>query len=60
MPYLQIALLITGLILLATGYFKNHRNLLLAAAISLFFAGSANDLIAGIQDGYTEARLRHS
>lgn len=59
MYFIEIALFIAGLILLVAGYQKNHRNLLLAAAITLFLSAGLGSMVEGFQNGYREARTAH-
>src|SRR5690606_41909397 len=40
MYYMEIALLVAGVIVLVIGYRKNRRNVLLTAAVLLFLAGA--------------------
>ena len=47
MYYFEIALFVIGLLLLVMGYRRNHRNLLLCAAITLFLAGTAPSMVVG-------------
>lgn len=56
MYYFEIALFVIGLLLLVVGYRRNHRNLLLCAAITLFLAGTAPSMVEGFREGYAEAR----
>lgn len=56
MYFLEIALFVAGLILLVFGYRKNHRNLMLCAAITLFLSAALPSTISGFWEGYTEAR----
>lgn len=53
MTYIEVALLLLGVIALAVGYRKNHRNLLLSAAVILFLAGAVGDLASGFHDGFS-------
>jgi hypothetical protein len=52
MTYIEIVLLVMGVIALVVGYRKHHRNLLLSAAIILFLAGATGDLARGFHDGF--------
>ncbi len=52
MEYVEIILLVAGVIALIAGYRLNQRNLLLSAAISLFLAGSIGDMARGFSDGF--------
>ena len=51
MVYLVAALFIFGVALLAVGYRKNHRNLLLAGAIVLFVSAMIQPFGKGFIDG---------
>jgi hypothetical protein len=42
---------IIGLVLLVMGYRKSNRNLMLAAALLLWFGGSFNGFVSGLVDG---------
>ena len=53
MTYIEIVLLVVGVITLVVGYRKHRRNLLLSAAIVLFLAGAIGDLVHGFNDGFT-------
>ncbi len=50
--YIELALLIAGLVALVVGYRKNRRNILLSAAIILFLAGTVGDFAHGFRDGF--------
>lgn len=52
MEYIEIILLVVGVIALIVGYRKNQRNVLLFAAIVLFLAATVGDFAHGILDGY--------
>lgn len=56
MYYFEIALFVIGLLLLVVGYHRNHRNLLLCAAITLFLSGTVGPMVEGFREGYSEAR----
>ena len=60
MDWLQRALLITGIVLLVTGYVRRGRNLMLAAAIALFLAPALPDLAIGFMQGYRANRADHA
>lgn len=60
MDWLQRALLITGIVLLVTGYVRRGRNLMLAAAIALFLAPALPDLAIGFMQGYRAERADHA
>ena len=55
MLYVEIALIVLGIALLAVGYRKNRRNLLMAGAIVLFLSSAgaqfATRFAEGIHDG---------
>lgn len=53
--YIALALLVLGFVLLALGYRKNNRNMLVAAALALLAAGGLPGFVAGYQDGYKGA-----
>ena len=55
MTIMEIALLAAGLVALVVGYRKNHRNLLLTAAILLFLAAGLRDVVDGFIDGFGDA-----
>ena len=52
MYYVAIALLVIGALLLVIGYRKNSRNMLVLSALLLLLSGSAEDLVAGFQEGF--------
>lgn len=56
MYYFELALFVIGLLLLVVGYRRNHRNLLLCAAITLFLSGTVGSMAEGFREGYSEAR----
>ena len=56
MYYMEIALLVAGVIVLVIGYRKNRRNVLLTAAVLLFLAGALGSFFDGFADGYDQAR----
>ena len=56
MYVIEIVLFVAGLAMLVVGYRRNHRNLLLCAAITLFLAGTAPSMVEGFREGYAEAR----
>jgi uncharacterized membrane protein YozB (DUF420 family) len=49
---LEIGLLCAGVVLLVVGYRRNHRNLMLAAALVLMSFGTLQDFSRGVVDGY--------
>ena len=51
MIYLQLLLLAAGVALLAIGYRRNDRKLMLVAAIVLFLAGSGVQFVTGFVEG---------
>ena len=60
MYYFEIALFVIGIALLVSGYRKNNKNVLLAAAITLFFSAAIGDLTAGFTDGFTANQNKHA
>ncbi|MGC1548034.1 MAG: hypothetical protein WA777_05855 [Rhodanobacter sp.] len=54
MTYIQLGLMLVGVITLVVGYRKSHRNTLLVAAIALFLAGSVGDFTRGFANGFQE------
>jgi hypothetical protein len=56
MYFIEIVLFVVGLILLVAGYRRNHRNLLLCAAITLFLSTTLVSAMSAFREGYTEAR----
>lgn len=55
---LEISLMCVGLVLLVVGYRRNHRNLMLAAALLLMAFGTLQDVGRGVIDGYQQADAR--
>ena len=55
MNYIELALLVIGAVVLVLGYRKIQRNMLLAAAILLFLAGTVGDFGRGFIAGATDA-----
>ena len=53
MTYVEIALLLAGIALLVIGYRRDRRNMLVTAAIVLFFAGSLGPLVDGFMEGWS-------
>jgi hypothetical protein len=53
--FIEIALFIAGLVLLVFGYRRNNRNLLLTAAIVLFFSAALDPMASGFWHGYSQA-----
>ena len=60
MLYVEIILLILGLVLLVIGYRKTDRNLMLVAAIVLWLSASIQDIVEGAIETATSAQERHS
>lgn len=56
MKYIELLLLVVGVVVLVVGYRRSSRNLLLSAAIMLFLAGTLGDIVHGFQDGYRQGR----
>lgn len=59
MYFLEIALLLLGLVMLIAGYRKNNRNMLLAAAMILLLSAGIEGLVDGLSQGYSQARDSH-
>jgi hypothetical protein len=61
MHYLELGLFVAGTIMLVVGYRKNHRNLLLAAAIALFLSDYVSPItlgfIRGLEEGPSSSQL---
>ena len=55
---LDISLLCIGAVLLVVGYRRNHRNLMLAAALVLMSFGTLQDFSRGFIDGYQRSDAR--
>lgn len=53
MKYIELVLLIVGVVVSAIGYRKNHRNVLLFAAIILFLAGTVGNFAHGFREGFS-------
>ncbi len=51
MNYFEIAMLVLGVVLVAFGYRRNGRNLLLAGAIVLYLSVAAPQFVGGLMDG---------
>ncbi|MEX2498375.1 MAG: hypothetical protein WD397_05820 [Wenzhouxiangellaceae bacterium] len=51
---IDVALLISGLIVLVIGYRSNNRNLLLLAAILLLFSCALTEFATGFAEGLTQ------
>ena len=54
MHYLEVGSLALGVVTLAVGYRTNRRNLLLAAAVVLFFAGASGSSVNDFADGFVQ------
>jgi hypothetical protein len=50
MYYFEIAMAVAGIVLLAVGYRRNGRNLMLAGAIVLFLSGTLVQFAEGFRD----------
>lgn len=59
MYFIEIVLFVVGLVLLVVGYRRNHRNLLLCAAITLFLSAGLGPMVEGFRKGYQESRAAH-
>ncbi|WP_372016401.1 hypothetical protein [Pseudoxanthomonas sp. 10H] len=58
MYWIEIGVFVAGLVLLAIGYRRNRRHLLLAGAVVLFLSAALGGMVAGFVDGYgTQRRL---
>lgn len=60
MDYLEIPLVVTGVVLLVVGYRNNRRNILLAAAIILFLSGALGSFMEGVREGYLRNQAAHA
>ncbi|WP_256775951.1 MULTISPECIES: hypothetical protein [unclassified Stenotrophomonas] len=49
---LEVGLLCVGVLLLVVGYRRNHRDLMLVAALVLMSFGTLQDFSRGVIDGY--------
>lgn len=56
---LQYLFFFSGICLLAWGYLRRSRNVLLGGALSLFLGGSFVDLATGVRGGYEAAVATH-
>lgn len=56
MYYVEIALLLVGAAVLAVGYRKNQRNVLLTGAIVLFLSCALPEAVDGFSEGYRQVR----
>lgn len=52
MEYIELALLVSGAVVLAIGYRRNHRNLLLSAAGILFLTGTIGNFVPRFEKGF--------
>ena len=59
MYLLEIVLLVAGIVLLAIGYRRNLRNLLLAGAVVLFLSAALGSFVEGYIEGYSQSRSSH-
>jgi uncharacterized membrane protein YccC len=55
MDYLEIFLLLFGVVALLVGFFKNNRYILLAAGIALLVAGGLGDFANGFMQGVLDS-----
>lgn len=58
MKYIELALFIVGVVALVIGYRKNHRNVLLSAAIILFWQAPLGTLLMVSKKGSVQVGLR--
>ncbi|KTG23879.1 hypothetical protein AWR38_07625 [Idiomarina sp. WRN-38] len=56
MFYIEILLLVLFVILLAVGYKKNNRNMMLVASLCLVLATALPSLSSGIQEGFDQTK----
>ncbi|KAF1694564.1 hypothetical protein [Pseudoxanthomonas koreensis] len=56
MYVIEIVLFVIGLVLLVMGYRRNHRNLMLCAAITLFLSAGLGPMVEGFSEGYRDSR----
>jgi len=54
MKYVELGLVLIGVLLLVIGYRKNNRNILFVAAIAMFVSGSIGDFAHGFANGYLD------
>jgi len=54
MNYMELGLLVLGLVLLIFGYRRNNRNVLVAAALVLLASRAIPDFVAGLQEGFVQ------
>jgi disulfide bond formation protein DsbB len=55
MAYMELSLLVMGIVLLVVGYRANRRNMLLSAAIVLFLSGALGSFAQGYVHGWHQA-----
>lgn len=55
---LEIVLLIAGIGTLVVGYRRNHRNLMLSAALLLLASGALPEAVRGFSDGFNGSTAR--
>jgi hypothetical protein len=55
MLYVEIGLFVIGAGLLALGYRKNQRDVMVAAALVMFVSSMAGDFLEGFHEGYAYA-----
>lgn len=60
MLYVEIALLVLGVILLVVGYRKNNRNILVLSALVLLVSACINQFALGFKDGFTRPSVVHA
>ncbi len=53
--WIDLILLVAGIIVLVIGYRRNHRNLMLIAAILLLLSGTLTDAATGFAAGFSES-----
>ena len=59
MYYLEVGLLLIGIVLLVMGYRKRNRNMMLVAAIFLFLSAAMDSLVGGFMEGYEQSKAAH-
>jgi hypothetical protein len=57
MLYVEIGLFLIGAGLLALGYRRNQRDILVAAALVMFVSSMAGDFLDGFNEGYASAPI---
>ena len=60
MLYVEIALLVLGVILLVVGYRKNNRNILVLSALVLLVSACIYQFALGFKDGFTLPSVVHA